>query len=240
MKKRQSKKNWRKYFKLSGKKESALSGKDFKRIVKIKQEVFNIWILAWIDTVLSPSSFVAQYPKKNRIKFSQQPCWMGAKFKFYYNCRILTWLGGSQVQPIGLFAIRNVMSISKKCENNVPKIVHGLACRHLRGKWLASVFAERRMTARTTVKTRKSVRCARTLLTAISVPPPRPLKQRAAWATGTACPAPIPVARACAGHAAPPPAICTGRARLCRSRRAIACVDYNAPKHLWYVNRCWA
>ena len=46
MKKRQSKKNWRKYFKLSGKKESALSGKDFKRdfkrIVKIQQEVFNI------------------------------------------------------------------------------------------------------------------------------------------------------------------------------------------------------
>ena len=34
------------------------------------------------------------------IKFCQQPCWRGAKFKFHYNYRILTWLGGSQIRPI--------------------------------------------------------------------------------------------------------------------------------------------
>jgi hypothetical protein len=93
------------------------------------------------------------------------------------------------------------MFMSKKCENDVLKIVHGLSCRHLRGKWLTSAIAERRMTTRIPVKTRKSVRCARAPLKAISVPPPRPLKQRAAWATCTAC-----TGRACAGHAAPSPA----------------------------------
>lgn len=86
------------------------------------------------------------------------------------------------------------MFMSKKCENDVLKIVHGLSCRHLRGKWLTSAIAERRMTTRIPVKTRKSVRCARAPLKAISVPPPRPLKQRAAWATCTAYRAPAPVA----------------------------------------------
>ena len=32
-----------------------------------------------------------QYPKQNIIKFSQQPCWVGAKFKFHYNYLIVTW-----------------------------------------------------------------------------------------------------------------------------------------------------
>ena len=45
------------------------------------------------DTALSHSSIGAQYPKQNMIKFSQQPCRIGAKFKFHYNYRIETWLG---------------------------------------------------------------------------------------------------------------------------------------------------
>ena len=94
--------------------------------------------------------------------------------------------------------LRKVMFMSKKSENDVLKIVHGLSCRHLRGKWLTSAFAERRMTTRNTVKCRKSVRCARAL-TAISVPPPRPpTGQPAQPAACTDC--------ARAGHAAPPPA----------------------------------
>ena len=63
---------------------------------------------------------------------------------------------------------RRVKFMSKKSERDVLKIVHGLSCRHLRGKWLTSAFAERPMTARNTVKSRKSVRCA---------PPPRPHEQ---------------------------------------------------------------
>ena len=57
--------------------------------------------------------------------------------------------------------LTKVMFMSKKSENDVLKIVHGLSCRHLRGRWLTSAFAERRMTGRNTVKSGKSVRCAR-------------------------------------------------------------------------------
>ena len=41
---------------------------------------------------------------------------MGAKFKFYYNCRILTWLGGSQVQSIGFF-LKAVHQIQQRISN---------------------------------------------------------------------------------------------------------------------------
>ena len=88
-----------------------------KMIVTIQLSTFEFWLeLAWLGancksktllvveiffiffkTALSQSSIVAQYPKKNMIKCSQQSCWMGAKFKFHYNYRILTWLRGSQV-----------------------------------------------------------------------------------------------------------------------------------------------
>jgi hypothetical protein len=91
-------KSWRRFFKTNVVKSYYIN---FKSKTLLVVEIF----FTFFNTALSQTSIGAQFTKQNMIKFSQQPCWMGAKFKFHYNYRILTWLGGAQVWPIGLHQI---------------------------------------------------------------------------------------------------------------------------------------
>ena len=54
----------------------------------------------FFNTALSQFSIVAQYPKKNMNKFSQQPCWMGAKSNFITTAGSWLDLEGRKYGPL--------------------------------------------------------------------------------------------------------------------------------------------
>ena len=54
------------------------------------------------ETALSQPSIIAQYSKQNMIKFSQQPCWIGTKFKI---SRIVKWFYETELQAIYLYIL---------------------------------------------------------------------------------------------------------------------------------------
>ena len=67
----------------------------------LKWTDFSHWNFLYSPQILHCHSpvLVLSIQSKKMIKFTQQPWWMGAKFKFHYNYQIVTWLGGLQVRP---------------------------------------------------------------------------------------------------------------------------------------------